>query len=141
MVSTAFSPLSNLKNFPTSKCNCPRWCRESPYRDYNGIIADGSIRAGKTLAMAISAVIWAMSTFQVMNFAMCGKTVSAFAGTVWAWLKPDFGYSGLRHRGTPNPKPDYHIQREEGKLLLCVRRSRRVFARLDPRYYAGRTVL
>ena len=27
------------------------WCDDSPYHDYNGIIADGSIRAGKTVAI------------------------------------------------------------------------------------------
>ena len=39
------------------------WCPDSPYKDYNGIIADGSIRAGKTVAMAISFILWAMDAF------------------------------------------------------------------------------
>lgn len=30
------------------------WEKESPYSKYNGIICDGSIRAGKTVPMAIS---------------------------------------------------------------------------------------
>lgn len=63
------------------------WCDGSPYESYNGIIADGSIRAGKTVAMAISFVLWAMDTYEGMNFAMCGKTVGSFRRNVWAWLK------------------------------------------------------
>lgn len=64
------------------------WCEGSPYKDHTGIIADGSIRAGKTVAMAISFILWAMDTFDTMNFAMCGKTVGSFRRNVWSWLKP-----------------------------------------------------
>lgn len=64
------------------------WCPESPYHDYAGIIADGSIRAGKTVAMAVSFIIWAMDTYDGQNFAMCGKTVGSFRRNVWKWLKP-----------------------------------------------------
>ena len=64
------------------------WCDESPYHDYNGIIADGSIRAGKTVAMAVSFMLWAMMTYDKQNFAMCGKTVGAFRRNVWNWLRP-----------------------------------------------------
>jgi len=63
------------------------WCAASPYREYNGIIADGSIRAGKTVAMAVSFVLWAMGSFDMCNFAMCGKTVGSFNRNVWRWLK------------------------------------------------------
>ena len=64
------------------------WCDDSPYHDYNGIIADGSIRAGKTVAMAVSFIIWAMDGYDGQNFAMCGKTVGSFRRNVWTWLKP-----------------------------------------------------
>lgn len=64
------------------------WCPESPYHDYAGIIADGSIRAGKTVAMAVSFIIGAMDTYDGQNFAMCGKTVGSFRRNVWKWLKP-----------------------------------------------------
>jgi PBSX family phage terminase large subunit len=64
------------------------WTPASPYNDYNGIIADGSIRAGKTVCMAVSFVIWAMDTFDGQNFAMCGKTVGSFQRNVWKWLLP-----------------------------------------------------
>lgn len=36
------------------------WCKSSPVRDYDGIIADGAIRSGKTVSMSLSFVMWAM---------------------------------------------------------------------------------
>lgn len=45
--------------------------------DYEGVIADGSIRAGKTLAMSVGFVSWAMHSFGNCNFAICGKTVTS----------------------------------------------------------------
>lgn len=45
--------------------------------DYQGVIADGSIRAGKTLALSVGFVTWATNTFDDCNFAICGKTVTS----------------------------------------------------------------
>lgn len=64
------------------------WAEGSPYQYFDGIIADGSIRAGKTVAMGISFIIWAMENYDAQNFAMCGKTVGSFRRNVWKWLKP-----------------------------------------------------
>lgn len=80
------------------------WCWSSPYKDYNGIIADGSIRSGKTVSMGISFVIWAMDHFDRQNFTMCGKTVGSFRRNVWKWLKPTLlirGY-GVEESRTEN---------------------------------------
>lgn len=54
------------------------WCRSSPVRDYNGIIADGAIRSGKSVAMSLSFVVWAMSEFESCNFAMCGGVLKCY---------------------------------------------------------------
>lgn len=53
------------------------WKPNSPYHDWAGIIADGAIRAGKTLSMSMSYVMWGMDTFNGYNFAFCGKSVGA----------------------------------------------------------------
>lgn len=63
------------------------WCPDSPVKDKDGIIADGAIRSGKTLAMSLSFVIWAMASFQGQNFGMCGKTIGSFRRNVLFWLK------------------------------------------------------
>ena len=49
------------------------WTETSPVKDYDGIIADGAIRSGKTVSMSLSFVLWAMTTFNGQNFAMCGN--------------------------------------------------------------------
>lgn len=63
------------------------WAEGSPVKDRDGIIADGAIRAGKTLCMSLSFVFWAMENFQYESFAMCGKTVGSFRRNVLFWLK------------------------------------------------------
>lgn len=45
------------------------------YSNYDALIADGAIRSGKTSAMVIAFVLWAMSKYNGMNFALCSKTV------------------------------------------------------------------
>ena len=63
------------------------WMPNSPVKDKDGIIADGSIRSGKTVSMSLSYVIWAMETFKFQNFGMCGKTIGSFRRNVLFWLK------------------------------------------------------
>ncbi len=90
------------------------WCDDSPFHDYNGIIADGSIRAGKTVAMAVSFIIWAMDGYDGQNFAMCGKTVGSFRRNVWTWLKPV-----LLVRG-------YKVEESRTENLIVVARGERI---------------
>ena len=78
------------------------WTDESPYRDYNGIIADGSIRSGKTLTMSLSFVMWAMSHYNNCNFAICGKTIGSLRRNVVNDLKrvvTGRGYDVIDRRG------------------------------------------
>ena len=63
------------------------WHPDKKYHDMDGIIADGAIRSGKTVAMVLSFVIWAMVTFSGENFIMAGKTVGSFRRNVLAPLK------------------------------------------------------
>lgn len=70
------------------------WRPKSRYAGYEGIIADGSIRSGKSVSMGFSFVMWAMSTFDRQNFGVCGKTIESFRRNVLATLKKQ-----LRARG------------------------------------------
>ena len=77
------------------------WCPDSPVKDYDGIIADGAIRSGKTISMSLSFVMWAMSSFSGQNFGMCGKTIGSFRRNVLFWLKlmlKSRGYGVTDHR-------------------------------------------
>ena len=71
------------------------WLPESGVSDYEGIIADGAIRSGKTVCMSLSFMLWAMSSFNGMNFGICGKTVGSFRRNVLSVIKqmlPARGY-------------------------------------------------
>lgn len=77
------------------------WMSSSPVREYDGIIADGAIRSGKTVCMSLSFVFWAMENFDGQNLAMCGKTIGSFRRNVLFWLKrmlKSRGYAVLDHR-------------------------------------------
>lgn len=63
------------------------WMPESPYHDYDMIIADGSIRSGKTVAMIDSFVTWSITTFEHESFILAGKSMGALKRNV---LRPLF---------------------------------------------------
>lgn len=87
------------------------WCPDSPVKDYDGIIADGAIRSGKTISMSLSFVLLAMSTFDGQNFAMCGKTIGSFRRNVLFWL-----LLMLRSRG-------YQCEDNRADNLIVIRRG------------------
>lgn len=80
------------------------WTETSPHKDKDVIICDGSVRAGKTLIMSLSFVLWAMSSYNGMSFGMAGKTISSFKRNVWLTL-----VQMLKGRGYNVSKvPDMH---------------------------------
>lgn len=87
------------------------WTDKSPVKDKQGIIADGAIRSGKTLAMSLSFCLWAMTCFNGQNFAMCGKTVGSFRRNVLATLK-----LMLKSRG-------YVVEDHRADNMLIIRRG------------------
>lgn len=89
------------------------WCKNSPVRDHDGIIADGAIRAGKTLPMSLSFVMWSMSTYNGENFAMCGKTIASFRRNVLTQLK-----LMLKSRG-------YTVEEKRSENMVIVSRGKR----------------
>lgn len=50
------------------------WWNRPGFEVYDGIICDGSIRSGKTVAMTVGFIMWAMTRFDGCNFAICGNT-------------------------------------------------------------------
>ena len=47
------------------------------FSKYDGVIADGTIRSGKTSSMSIAFILWAMSEFKNKNFIIASKSVSS----------------------------------------------------------------
>lgn len=87
------------------------WAPGSPERGANGIIADGAIRSGKTVAMSLSFVMWAMWAYAGQNFIIAGKTVGAVRRNVLPPLK-----SMLLSRG-------YTFEDFRADNLLIIRRG------------------
>jgi PBSX family phage terminase large subunit len=77
------------------------WRKESPVKDKDGIICDGSVRAGKTVVMSLSYVMWAMDSFTEQNFGMSGKTIGSLRRNLITPLKrmlKSRGYKVKDHR-------------------------------------------
>ncbi|MCK1982218.1 MULTISPECIES: PBSX family phage terminase large subunit [Peribacillus] len=80
--------LFNFKPFSEKQLKVLKWWRDgSPHKDKDGIICDGSVRAGKTVVMSLSYVMWAMDTFHDENLGMSGKTIGALRRNVITPLK------------------------------------------------------
>lgn len=58
------------------------WWNRQKYKDFDGIMCDGSIRSGKTLSMTVGFVLWATSTFNNQSFALCGRTIESLRRNV-----------------------------------------------------------
>jgi phage terminase, large subunit, PBSX family len=77
------------------------WMPNSPVKDKDAIICDGSVRAGKTVVMSLSYVIWAMETFDSVNLGISGKTIGSLRRNVITPLKlilKGRGYKVKDHR-------------------------------------------
>ena len=79
------------------------WWNRPGFTQYDGIICDGSIRSGKTVAMTVGFILWAMTSYSGQNFALCGKTIESLRRNVTANL-PDWlaGICTIREHRTEN---------------------------------------
>lgn len=75
------------------------WCRDD---GHDAIIADGSVRSGKTLSMGLGFFFWAMRLFDGQQFALCGKTIGALRRNLLRDVLPrlrEAGFSCTERRG------------------------------------------
>lgn len=93
------------------------WMPGSPVADRDAIICDGSVRAGKTVVMVFSYVLWAMTNFDGQNFGMAGKTIGTLKRNVVQPLKQI-----LRGRGIP-----YNHNRSENYIAITFRGHTNIF--------------
>lgn len=87
------------------------WAEGSPMANKDAIICDGAVRAGKTLIMSLSFVVWAMSDFNGQNFGMAGKTISSFKRNVWFTLSVMLRARGYKIRKVPEINDAFIISR------------------------------
>lgn len=77
-----------------------------PKTDYDALICDGAIRAGKTSIMSVSFLLWAMSGFNGRNFGICSKTIRTAERNI---IRPLLAMTYIRKR--------YNIKYKQGEYL------------------------
>ena len=70
------------------------WWNKPSLSAFDGIICDGAVRSGKTVAVADGFFLWSMARFQNQYFGICGKTIGALRRNIISnlprWLGEDF---------------------------------------------------
>ena len=66
-----------------------------PNTNYDALICDGSIRAGKSSVMSVAFIFWAMRDFNGRNFGICSKTIKTAIRNV---IKPLLAMAYIRDR-------------------------------------------
>jgi PBSX family phage terminase large subunit len=81
-------PPFTFKSFSRKQKKVLTWWKPgSPYREHDGIICDGAIRSGKTIAFIVSFVLWSQTEFSGESFIVAGKSMGALKRNV---LRPMF---------------------------------------------------
>ena len=88
------------------------WWNRPGFEDYEGIICDGSIRSGKTVAMTVGFIMWAMSNFSGQNFALCGKTIESLRRNVTSNQPLCVAVWRVHFQGAPHGKQDCGARRQ-----------------------------
>lgn len=83
----------------------PEWLNR---RDKGTIICDGSVRAGKTMIMSMSYVLWAMMNYQNQQFGIAGKTIGSLRRNV---IRPLKRMLKARH---------YHVKDSRSENMLTI---------------------
>lgn len=83
------------------------WMDGSPYQDYEMVIAEGSIRAGKTVAMIDSFLMWSITNHENQSFIIAGKSIGALKRNV---LKPMFEILQSKNIPYKYHRSDHYIQ-------------------------------
>ena len=79
--------LFQFKPFSRKQLQVLSWWIYEDTKDKDDIICDGSVRAGKTLIMSLSFILWSMKTFNQEQFGMAGKTIGSLRRNVIRTLK------------------------------------------------------
>ena len=97
-----FQPFSNKQ-----KKLLTWWTDPSPHKDKDIVIADGSIRAGKTVSMICGFIDWSLAEFENQNLIIAGKSMGALTKNVLNPTKKILNAKGLRFnhiRSTEEPR-------------------------------------
>ena len=66
-----------FQNFSLRQLLAISWWNQPQLKQYDGLICDGSVRSGKTMAMTLGFFLWSMATTRGKVYGICGKTIGA----------------------------------------------------------------
>ena len=92
------------------------WWNRKGLRELDGILCDGAVRSGKTMALTCGFFLWSMTCFEDQVFALCGKTVGALRRNL---ILPMSTWLGGLFRITEN--------RSENKLTVYLGNRRNTY--------------
>lgn len=79
--------LFHFETFSRKQIMVLSWWLHDETKDKDALICDGSVRAGKTLVMSLSYILWIMYNFDNQQFGMAGKTIGSLRRNVVRPLK------------------------------------------------------
>lgn len=79
--------LFHFETFSRKQIMVLSWWLYDETKDKDALICDGSVRAGKTLVMSLSFILWIMYNFNNQQFGMAGKTIGSLRRNVVRPLK------------------------------------------------------
>lgn len=86
----------NVTEFSPKQKQVIHWWDRPASSHYDGVIADGSIRSGKTVSMICGFLLWSQANFSRCNFILAGVTIGALVRNVVMPMKEivqDWGWS------------------------------------------------
>lgn len=87
------------------------WLPDSPHNTKDMIIADGSIRSGKTVSMILSFLLWSISSFhnKQSNFIVAGKSMGALKRNVMEPMFQILTAKGINYKYIRNENPHVKV--------------------------------
>lgn len=82
------------------------WHEKSPYKSFDMVICDGSIRSGKTIAMLTSFTLWSLTNFpEGANFILAARSMGALKRNVLEPLFAILQAQGIGYKYTKGEAP------------------------------------
>ena len=69
------------------------WWRDGRY---DAVICDGAVRSGKTFALSVSFLLWAMARFQRQRFGLCAGSIAGVRRNLLSQARPVLTGLGFR---------------------------------------------
>lgn len=90
------------------------WWNQPKLKNLDGILCDGAVRSGKTVALTVGFFLWSMSRFQNQSFGLGGKTIGSLKRNIVELLPKWLGTLFT-----------FHHVKSENKLVVCDKAGRK----------------